>query len=374
MKKQIAILFSFSVLIFASCKLEWETDFEKAQEQAKKTEKSILLNITSFETDDISKPLQEKVFNLWKFGQKYKKQFIFVNLDFSERMKMNSLGADATEDDVLAMQKILADSQGALEIAQKYAVRDLPTTLILSKDGFVVSRLNFFDVKPDFDPSAESAQDAKVEDIVDIYDFDKVCSTIDEVLPALEEFNARIKIADDETADARKRVDAINQIFDSTDFAYQRLLRRFSETVLKLDASNQSGTLGKHIISIALADDEGSDNAIFASSHYEKAAEHPALSANDKQFLYFQAATSFSRAQNEDSFAQAGGFDRIATLLDKSLAADPSSEFAPAIKSAIQDFKRWREEFEKLKELSENPQTQSSENAENAEEVPNAQN
>lgn len=350
-KGKIAAL-AASVLVLASCGTKWERDFDAALGRAQAEDKCVLLNITSFETDSISKPLQKDVFEKWGFGRKYGGRFELVNLDFSELLTLGDPGADATEEQLLDIQRVRDEAAVPMSVAQRYGVRDLPTTLILSKEGFVISRLNFFDVKPDFDPSAEGAAEAKTEDIVDIYGFDRVCKELDDAMPAVDEFVSRVRAADDESADVKSRVDAMNAIFDSTDFAYQRLLRRFSEKVVELDPANSSGSVGKHVVALALSDEMDNPDGVAASASYEKAADNAALGPDDRQFLLFQAATCFSRSQGTPSFDGAGGFDKVASLLEASLSAAPESQFAPAIKSAIEDFGRWRSEYEELMRIS----------------------
>ncbi len=345
----------FALVALVSCGEKWGSDFEAAKEKAGREGKGIFLNITSFETDLISDSLQKNVLGTPKFLKKYGKKLEFVNLDFSERLKMTDLGADASEEDILKMQKILEDTADSMEIAQRYAVRDIPTTLLLTGEGFVVTRLNFFDFKEDFDPSSPEAKDASVEEAVDLYDFDRVCEELDGALLSLEKLEANVKIADDESVDAQKRVEAIDAIFDDTDFAYQRLLRRLSEKLIELDPTNSSGSVGKHVVSLALSDDESGIDPVHASERYEEAATHPAIGAEDRQFLFFQAATTFARAQDAESFSEKGGFDRIASLLTKSFEAAPESEFAPAIQASIEDFLVWRKEYEEfLKNAAEN--------------------
>lgn len=327
MKKLFTVILASSSLFLFSCgnKPSWLSDFDDAMEIAAKSRRNVFVTFTS-ESDEISSKLDENAFRSEKFLGKYSKKFVFVNLDFSKRLDAENLAADASAEQKAAADKIIEETGAAMDVAERYAVRSLPTTLVLSGEGYVITALNFFDIREDFDPNM-NPESTRIEDVVDIYDEEQINKTMDEAVAKSDEFDALLKIAEKGSDDAK--IDAINEIFDNTDFPYRALLKPLSERVVALDPKNKSGAVPKHVMSIANAD------AIAAGQDSEKvcavfvaAAENPVLDINDRQLMYYQAAMSL--------MSLGGDSGRTKELLKKSLDAAPQSESASLISSVIE--------------------------------------
>ena len=97
---------------------EWETDFEKAREKAKKENKLLLLDFTGSDWCAACKKLKKEVFSTQEFSDYAAKQFVLVEVDFPMVKKLPEAQLKANE---------------ALE--KRYEVEGYPTVVIADADG-----------------------------------------------------------------------------------------------------------------------------------------------------------------------------------------------------------------------------------------------
>ena len=125
-----SILVAFSVLFFAtagaSAKEGWLTDYKKAQEEAKTTNKLLLIDFTGSDWCGWCIRLDREVFSKPEFREYATKKFVLLEADFPRRKELSA--------DVKAQN---------LELAQRYRVEGFPTIVVLDGTGKKVGELGY---------------------------------------------------------------------------------------------------------------------------------------------------------------------------------------------------------------------------------------
>lgn len=104
----------------------WETDFEAASTQAKKTGKLMLLNFTGSDWCGWCIRLHKEVFSQPEFKAYASESLILVELDFPRGKEQDA--------------SIKAQNEALL---QKYGIRGFPTILILSPEGELIEKTGY---------------------------------------------------------------------------------------------------------------------------------------------------------------------------------------------------------------------------------------
>jgi len=119
MKKIAFGLLAALALMRASAEgLNWETDLAKAQAQAKKENKLVMLDFTGSDWCGWCKKLHAEVFSKSEFEEYAKKNLVLVEVDFPR------------------MKKLSAEQQKANNALQeKYKIEGYPTIIVLDGDG-----------------------------------------------------------------------------------------------------------------------------------------------------------------------------------------------------------------------------------------------
>lgn len=311
----LAVLLA-AVSITSCTKNTWIDNFEEGKKLAEESKKGIFLDICSKE-DEVSERLEKLGFGNEQFLKKFGKDFVFVKLDLTDRLNAENLGPNATNEERAAAEKIIVDTKNAVGVAEKYAVKTLPSMFVLTKEGYVVSLLEFYSVRADFDPNATDADKASFDDIFEIDEMDAITKKIDDAAILLKDFDNNLKIAKS-SASVETRVAAVNEIFDSTDFVYRYLIRDLSELVIEIDIENSTGAVPKHILSVASAQAvDAGENYSKAAEVFENAATKKFLTKDDRQLLYYQAAIAHMRS---------GNYLDAKNDVQKSIDAAPESE------------------------------------------------
>ena len=99
----------------------WQTDFEKAQKKALKSDRPMLVEFTE---GDASKSINKKIFYTGKFKSWSKKNVILVEINFSKRVS-----------------KKLAATYADLK--KKYKVESFPTVLLIDGEGKTIGSPKF---------------------------------------------------------------------------------------------------------------------------------------------------------------------------------------------------------------------------------------
>lgn len=332
MKKNLyLILFTFLTIgFFISCgnnEARWFSNFDEGMKLAQKKDKAVFL-LFSANDDEITERLEQNAFQNQDFLKKYSRDFVFVKLDFSDVLKVENLNPDATEEERNNAQKIIEETNASLKVAEKYSVRRIPKTLVLSKQGYVISELEFYDIKEDFNPDAENPETMPLDDIIDIDNYEKICKKFDEATLSFMEFKSNLKIANG-NGKIEDRVMAIDEIFDNTDFNYCYLIKDLNEKVLEIDPENKTGSYPKHFIAKICADAIELDEDFEKSQKlFESATENKNLSPEDRQLLFFYAGDeAYKRGEKF--------YEEAKALYQKSIDASPESENVDFLKKTI---------------------------------------
>jgi thioredoxin-related protein len=127
MKKLILALCATSLLLqLNATEAAWQTDLPKAQAQAAKEEKLVLLNFTGSDWCVYCVMLNKEVFSQPAFEEYAKTNLVLVEVDFPRRKKLSE-----------EQQKVNA------ELYKKYDVQGYPTIIVLNGEGKKVGELGY---------------------------------------------------------------------------------------------------------------------------------------------------------------------------------------------------------------------------------------
>jgi thioredoxin-related protein len=108
-------------LMAADAKLDWKTDLPKAQEQAKKEKKLVLLDFTGSDWCGWCIKLHHDTFSKQEWADYAKKNLVLVEVDFPHSKELPDAQKKAND----ALQK-------------KYKIEGFPTIIVIKPDGTTV--------------------------------------------------------------------------------------------------------------------------------------------------------------------------------------------------------------------------------------------
>jgi thioredoxin-related protein len=303
-----AFCLAFVLTACADKKAEWLNDFDSAQELAKAKNRNIFLFLSGDDWDEKSATLKETVINSDDILLAIGKTYVPVKLDFSQSLyEAAAAGEDASEAQAAEAGRIQALLEKNSDVAAKYSVSGLPAFYLLTKEGYVFAVLN---------PAGESG----VAEFV---------ALIRESDGTAEKINGLVKkIA---KAKGAKKVEAIDELFESLDPAYRHLLADYFPLAAENDPENTTGLLGKYELQNAYqkaTDYFSSGSPALASDTFVQLAEAAYLSDKERQEALYLAA--FFLANSPEATKEG-----LLGLLGRSLDAAPQSEMAPNIQQII---------------------------------------
>lgn len=297
MKKIIKILLlTLLTVAFLSCgeKIDtsvWLNNYEDAKKAASSESKLIFALFSELEADGKSAKLKENLFDTEDFIKTYTEKYVLLNLDYSN---------SRTENDSENLSK-------DMRIFESYDVKEIPYFLVLSPEGYVITRLAF-------------------EENADL-DYARITfSEAEETIRHFQEILARTKSGTDE-----ERLSAIDEIFDLTDPGDTYHLRPLSKLYLSLDKKNKTGNYTKHAISLTYAKVQdylmdGEEEK--GCEEFVKLAKDKNLSPDDKQMAYYTAGYVLVSSRSEN-------FKKMMEYFQMAYDVNPESEAAQTIKMAI---------------------------------------
>ena len=134
MKQLSAILLLF-IFLFTSCNngqsasadgLNWENNLDKAIEQAKKENKTVLVNFTGSDWCIWCKRLSAEVFQQKEFEAYAKESLVLVMLDFPKDIEQTQETKEYNN-----------------KLAQKYGIQGFPTILLIDSQGKLVAQTGY---------------------------------------------------------------------------------------------------------------------------------------------------------------------------------------------------------------------------------------
>lgn len=269
----------------------WLNNLDDGKKAARAEGKKIFLFFSGDDFDETSANLKEKVFNTEEFLKSYTEKYVLVNLDYSDS-RYGDEQAGLLED---------------IKISERYNVQGMPYFLVLTAEGYVITRLAF----------EKNA------------DFDNVRITFDEAADAIASFEALV--AKTKTGTTEERLSAINEIFDKTEPALTYHLAPLNSLYLSLDKNNASGESAKHLIALTYAKAEDfylDEHPEKACEEFVKLAKNKILSPSDQQMAYYTAGYLLIQSGSED-------LEKIKGFFQKAIEVDPESEEAKNIQMAM---------------------------------------
>ena len=129
MKKSLLIVVGLAIGLMGSVRAgagEWETDFAKASEQAKKESKHMLLDFSGSDWCGWCVKLDKEVFKKSEFKEYAKQNLVLVLLDFPHSKPQSKKLKDQNK-----------------ELAPKYGVNGFPSVIVLSPEGELIGKTGY---------------------------------------------------------------------------------------------------------------------------------------------------------------------------------------------------------------------------------------
>lgn len=287
----------------------WLDDFEEAKKISRKKKIPALLFVSKFGEDSGSEALRKNIFSSQEFIDFARGKFTLVNVDFSLKTFARSFSAE--EDSAKAQKE--AESRASKirrnEIAiAPYHVDSVPFLLVVSRDGYFVSRIIC------------GEKTKTVESVVNSLDSALSLSKIlDEKIDAIEK------------ARGAEKARLIDTLHEETPKEYRAALAPLFKKIPALDKANETGLVGKYIAEAALC----GATALFLKDDFGAAAKTLAdcaqsdfLAPSEKQKMLFAAANILIASQD-------GDLEAALDYLRGALAADETNPAAQSIRDSI---------------------------------------
>lgn len=124
----VAVALGFGALVSAHAEGPWLTDYKKAQEQAKSSNKLLLLEFTGSDWCPPCRMLQKQVLSTPEFQDYASKNFVLLELDFP-RAKVQA--PEITEQNQM--------------LARRFGIQVFPSIIILNSEGKKIGELLGYD-------------------------------------------------------------------------------------------------------------------------------------------------------------------------------------------------------------------------------------
>ena len=297
-----------------------------------KNGKKIIL-FFSDDKDESSKKMQDEFIARADFVQNLVKDFVLVNVSFSEARFSEAEKAEviiydtpdapeAEKNKAINFVNTLLDD---INLARIYNVGQTPAFYVVSEDGLVIDVL----------PVSADTTEAR---------FMEMLGGAQEKIAAFEGDMAKIK-----KARGVEKAQAIDAFFEKTPVDYRYFLTGLCKSLVEADKKNESGLVGKHLLVIAnnkAVDYFLDQNPTAASDEFIAVAENELLLPDDRQQAYYTAGYLL---------AQSGSiqYGKIKDCFQKAYDANPTSEYADKIKEMVQLAAEREAEFEKMMKESE---------------------
>lgn len=304
-----------SCLLLAGCgsktdEYGWYSDFAEAKKVASDGDKSILLFVHSVYDPAESDKAVKMLVTSKAFTERLS-DFVCVNFDFSdESILRQNVPVNLTDEEQKAFERRQDLLKKQFSVADSYSIRSTPTLLVLTKEGYFVSLVNFDYVSDEIEGYVQNVLDEK---------------------DAIKEVNEKVRAC--KRGNKIQKIQAIDAFFESEPEIYRPLLIDLFGKIPEMDEENESGLVPKYIREIANAD--AFEYLIKAENEeaakvYEKAAEDPRLSGEDIQKLYEIAITVFTNSYSPD-------MARIFEMCQKAIDAAPDTKDADNLRNYMKN-------------------------------------
>lgn len=326
MKKNCFLFAIILSILFLSCsENSFEFDehgcylsLEAAKTQALKSKKEIVLLITTEDEDTYSSEFVNTVVKDENFKNEMKDRCIFVHFDFSEKsFQKAALKEDMSEKEIADTEKFSNVLQKNYNIASIIEVEYTPALYIFSKEGYLISEMDYEE------PFADSSEFA---DFVDVY------------LEVADDFEESFLVT--ETGTDLERVYAIDELYNAAPVKSRYFMIDLARNVIELDKNNETGLVSKYMLSVAEYDalncwTQGDVQG--ALQAYLNIAKSDFLSDSEKQQAYYTAAYLLATSGSAD-------YDLIISYLENAIKILPDGENSDMIEQALDYIKSLKDD------------------------------
>lgn len=308
LKKLFVVSVVLSSLFVVSCGKDeidgqdkWLTSLDQGREAAQDSEKNIFLLVTADE-DGYSAGVKNDVFFRHSFVEKYSKDYVFVNFDFTSSFIQKAF-EEGSED-----AEMMAQYDANMSQAMLYGINMTPSFYVLSKEGFVAAQI-FLN-----------------SDTTSVKAFN---SLFDESRKQIENFNSLLQKS--YGTEDNGIIDAVNALAENTYPDFLHILKPLLEDYLRIDADNKTSRCGTYLLACCNYDARRllfTQDYTGAADIFENAALKTYLTDEEKQSLYYQAGFLLASCGYMD-------YERIKGLFQEALDAAPESQYADGIKVMI---------------------------------------
>jgi len=308
-----AVLFMCAAL-FISCGSDYEKDadglnieFEQALKIASKNKQNILLFVTMEGDDLFSETIMNNVVRTEDFKSEVMDKYTVVHIDFSQASYGKTAAkVNATKEENKQAEKYAAIMEYNSGVASLLNVNYTPSVYILTQNGYFI------------------AQSMLSDQISSTSDFVKLLNSFNLTVDRMNKLFEKA-----EKGTSLEKVNAINDIFESTDAQHRVLLSDLVKQVPELDKTNRTGLVSKYLLAAAEDDAIASyqeGNILKAVKAYTDITNEKFIEPAHVQQAYYMAGYLLASSGSND-------FDVILNYFKQSYDADPESEIAPTIQN-----------------------------------------
>lgn len=312
MKKITLVLAAALSLLLTSCgkidSSKWLVNLEDGKKAAQAEDKKILLFFSTDE-DGYSKDLKDGLFQTPEFLTALTAEYVLVNLDFSTaRFQSVIPSQDMSKSEIKTLQENQKKLDADMKWTTFYDLEMTPAFFVLTKEGYVLSKLDFVDESMDLDSfnGMIGAKAEKIQTVSDLF----------------------VKIAGSEGVEKAK---ATEELFNETDPGYRDLLTPLFRDAVKADEKNESGVIGTFLLSIASRESmekylaEDTDNIYVP---FEEVSENPILTPSEKQQALYMAGYLLASSGSMD-------YAKVKDFFQRAIEANPDDEHAAYLKNWV---------------------------------------
>ncbi|MCR5218466.1 thioredoxin family protein [Treponema sp.] len=318
MNKCILKLTAALALVFAvsSCskkvqkvpELVWHEDFEAAKKAAAKENKGIMLLFTGSDWDKYSKKFKKNVVESEKFLIKFANDYVFVNLDFTEK-EFNAayLVRERTEEEQQRHEELQRRFFEKEHLGRDvYNVNQYPSVFFLTQEGWYLDSIIYTDEVSTFEGFEKTVHYDQIK---------KLSACADKI----------------RESSGVEKAEAVNTFYETIPPVYISSITDLIENFPAYDPENKTGYLGKfeqaeaYFEAYAL-NSKGEDASVVYIKVAEDVTNH--LSAAERQNMYSMAVlVKLQLGKDTGKY----DYEGIINYLQKAYDIDPQNEIAPDI-------------------------------------------
>lgn len=316
MKLSKLLLTAVISTLFVSCGAKWTTDYSDALKTAQKKNKDIFFVFSGDDWTENSLPFKENILNKKEFLSRYSKDFVYLNVDFSQaEFARSKVAEDASESEKKIAEKIALEYKQKEILGRYYSVKVWPAVYICSAEGYVLSPV-LFDSDKDLTCTV-----------------DEYCTKIDEALVSANEIKELVKaVRGSAGVEKAKAIDALvkgsNPRFSDL---YKNLIYEFPT----LDPENTTERLGFYELAGAYyLSYEATTKKEDPSKAFIEVIDNGHLSPDQIQEAWYMAAYSLINGETFDS-------QLVTEYLQKAYDVNPAGPNAMKILTNLRQMKQF---------------------------------